>query len=261
VTAVDLNADLAEGEALTASDRALIGIVTSASLACGFHAGNPRVMRAAAAACLTAGVVIGAHVSYRDRQGFGRRPVGDEPAAIASDIAEQVSALSEAIAPEGAAVSYVKPHGALYNQMGLDAVLAAAVAGAVARSGIQDLVAQSGSAMVRAAADAGLTLVPEGFPDRGYLRDGRLVPRDRSGALVDDPEEVGRRALSLATRGGLDSVEGTWTPVDAATLCVHGDSPGAVESARAVRAALESGGVPVRAFAAARRPRRRGPVR
>ncbi|MGH9081266.1 MAG: 5-oxoprolinase subunit PxpA [Acidimicrobiales bacterium] len=254
MTGVDLNADLAEGETFTASDRAVLAEVTSASLACGLHAGNPAVMQATAAACLDGGVTIGAHVSFRDREGFGRRPVRADPAAVVADIVEQVSILSDAIATTGATPSYLKPHGALYHQMGSDPAVAAAVVEAATRTGLGVVLAQPASAVIRPASDAGLTLVPEGYPDRGYQADGRLVPRGEPGALVDDPEEVGRRALSLARRGGLESVEGSWTPVAVATLCVHGDAPGAAGNARAVRAALESSGVSVRPFTADRPP-------
>jgi UPF0271 protein len=250
VRTVDLNADLAEGETVTAADRAVLDEVTSASLACGFHAGNRAVMRATAAICVDLGVTIGAHVSFRDRQGFGRRPVDADPTVVVADIVEQVSILSDAIASEGAMLSYLKPHGALYNQMGSDPVVAAAVVEGAVGSGLPAVLAQPASAMVRAAADAGLALVPEGFPDRGYRPDGRLVPRGEPGALVDAPEEVGRRALSLAGRGGLESADGSWITVEVATLCVHGDAPGAAGNARAVRAALEAGGVSVRPFAA-----------
>ncbi len=249
LTTVDLNADLAEGETLTASDLALLDLVTSASLACGFHAGNPALMRATAAACLARGVTIGAHVSFRDREGFGRRSLDADPAAVVADIVEQVGNLSEAIAPEGASLSYVKPHGALYHRMGTDPTTAAAVVDGVTQTGLAAVVAQPASAVVRPAADARVALVREGFPDRGYRSDGRLVPRGRPGALVEDPDQVGRRALSLARRGGIESVDGTWTYVEVATLCVHGDAPGSAARARAIRAALESAGVTVRAFA------------
>jgi UPF0271 protein len=248
VTTVDLNADLAEGETLTATDRAVLDEVSSASLACGFHAGNVAVMRATAAICMVRGVTIGAHVSFRDREGFGRRPLDADPSLVVADIVEQVSILSDAIAPEGATPCYVKPHGALYNQMGSDPVMAAAVVEGTVRSGLRSVLAQPGSAMVRPTAGAGLALVPEGFPDRGYRSDGHLVPRGEPGALVDDPAEVGRRALSLAQRSGLESVDGSWVSIGAATLCVHGDGPGAAGNARAVRAALEAGGVRVRPF-------------
>lgn len=247
--AVDLNADLAEGHTLTASDLAVLDMVTSASLACGFHAGNPALMRASAAACLTRGVSIGAHVSFRDREGFGRRSSDADPVVVTADIVEQVEILSEAIAPEGASLSYVKPHGALYHRMGTDPAIATAVVDGVTQAGLTAVVAQPATAVVGPAVDAGLTLVPEGFPDRGYQSDGRLVPRGQPGALVEDPVEVGRRALSLVRRGGVESVDGTWTHVEVATLCLHGDTSGSAARAHAVRHALESDGVVVRAFA------------
>ncbi len=250
MTAVDLNADLAEGVTLSASDRAVLDVVTSASLACGFHAGNRAVMRAAAAICVDRGVTIGAHVSFRDREGFGRRPIGADPAAVVADIAEQVTILAEVVASEGGTLSYVKPHGALYHQMGSDPTMAEAVVEAVTRTGIGAVMAQAASAMVRPAADGELPLVAEGFPDRGYLPDGRLVPRHRPGALVEDPVHVGRRAVSLVTRGGVESVDGSWTRVEVHTVCVHGDAHDAAAKARAVRDALEAGGVVVRPFIA-----------
>ena len=248
---VDLNADLAEAETLTATDRSVLDEVSSASLACGFHAGNRGVMRAAAAVCMVRGVTIGAHVSFRDRDGFGRRPVDTDPSEVVSDIVEQVSILSDAIAPEGAVPSYVKPHGALYNQMGSDPVMAAAVVEGPS-------VPVSGRSWPnRAPPWSGPTADGRaGIGSRGVPRSRlsiRRAPRSRGepAALVDDPEEVGRRALSLARRGGLESVDGSWVPVDAATLCVHGDGPDAAGVARAVRAALEAGGVDVRPFVAA----------
>ncbi len=247
---VDLNADLAEGETLTDSDRAVLDVVTSASLACGFHAGNRSVMRAVAALCVDRGVTIGAHVSFRDREGFGRRPVRVDPSVVVADIAEQVAILAEVVDSQRGTLSYVKPHGALYHQMGSDPATAAAVVEGTMRSGIGALVAQAVSAVAGPAADGRLPLVAEGFPDRGYLPDGRLVPRHRRGALVDDPGRVGRRAVSLVTRGGVESVDGSWTRVEVQTVCVHGDAPDAAGTARAVRAALEAGGVVVRPFIA-----------
>lgn len=246
---VDLNADLAEGDGFTASDRAVLDVVTSASLACGFHAGSPAVMRAVAAACVERGVTIGAHVSFRDRAGFGRRPVQVDPATVVEDIVEQVGVLAEAIAPEGAVIGYLKPHGALYHRMGADPATADAVVDAVTRVGLGTVVGQSASAVVGPAADARLALVSEGFPDRGYRADGRLVPRTEPGAVVDDPGVVARRALTLAVRGEIESVDGPWTRVEVATLCVHGDTPGAAAVARAVRTALEASDVAVRSFA------------
>jgi UPF0271 protein len=226
--------------------------VTSASLACGFHAGDPDLMRTAAAACLARGVAIGAHVSYRDREGFGRRAMDVAPGALVQDIVEQWETLAAPVGAVGAAISFVKPHGALYQRMGVDPTVADAVVEAVGQLGVGVLVAQAGTVVVAPARRAGLRVVPEGFPDRAYLADGRLAPRQGKGALIEDPEVVGRRALSLARDGGLEAMDGAWTAVEAETLCLHGDSPGAADAARAVRAALAVAGIVVRAFAGGR---------
>jgi UPF0271 protein len=207
-------------------------------------------MRDTARACREAGVAVGAHVSYRDRAGFGRRPVDVEAARLVADIAEQCAALSEAVRTVGATVAYVKPHGALYHAMGADHEVAAAVVEAVAAQPHRTLIAQSHTAVVPLADAAGVRTVFEGFPDRGYRPDGRLAPRDQTGALVEDPDDAARRACSLALDGGVPATDGSWTHVDVDTLCVHGDTPDADRRARAVRGALESAGVVVRAFAA-----------
>ena len=252
--AVDLNADLAEGDVLSPGDLAVLDAVTSASLACGFHAGDPDLMRTTAAACLARGVVIGAHVSYRDREGFGRRAMDVPPATLVGDIVEQWETLAAPVGALGATITFVKPHGALYHRMGVDPAVAASVVEAVGQVGAGVLVAQAGTVVVDPARRAGIRVVPEGFPDRAYLTDGRLAPRHEAGDLIEDPEAVGRRALSLARDGGLEALDGTWTTVEAETLCLHGDSPGAAEAARAVRAALAGGGIVVRAFAGGRGP-------
>ena len=177
------------------------------------------------------GVVIGAHVSYRDRDGFGRRAVDVRPAQLVEDIVEQWTVLDEEVGAAGGTVTFVKPHGALYNRMGADPAVAAAVVDAVSRLGGPVLVAQAGTVVVDLASRAGIRVVAEGFPDRGYLADGSLAPRDRPGALVDDPAAVARRAVSLVKRGGIEAVDGTWVRVEVETLCIHGDAPGAGETA------------------------------
>jgi UPF0271 protein len=247
---VDLNADLGERDTVTDVDRGVISAVTSVSIACGFHAGSPSVMRDTAQACREAGVVVGAHVSYRDRAGFGRRSVDVEPTRLVADIAEQCAALSQAAHCVGAEVTYVKPHGALYLAMGTDQKVAAAVVEAVAALPHRTLVVQGHTAVVPLADAAGVRAVFEGFPDRGYRPDGRLVERDGPGALVDDHDDAARRACSLALDGGVPATDGRWTHVEVDTLCIHGDTPDADRRARAVRAALESAGVHVRPFAA-----------
>jgi UPF0271 protein len=246
---VDLNADLGERESVTDVDRGVIDAVTSVSIACGFHAGSPSVMSGVARICGDQGVTIGAHVSYRDRAGFGRRVVHVEPEQLVADIVEQCDALAAAARGVGPGVAYVKPHGALYNAMATDDEVAAAVVEAVARQSHRTLVAQAHTTVVRLAAAAGIRTVYEGFPDRGYLSDGRLAPRDAAKAIVDDPEEAGARACSLVLDGGIAAGDGGWTPVTVDTLCVHGDTPDADRRARSVRAALESAGVVLRTFA------------
>ncbi len=253
---IDLNADVAEGEALTRSDLRILDAVTSASLACGFHAGNRRVMRETAVACRERGVVIGAHVSFRDRPGFGRRALEVGRARLVDDIAEQFGILDEEVGAVGGEVEFVKPHGALYNLMATDPAVAGTVVEAMLVLGGRVLVAQSGSVVVPAARAAGVRVVLEAFPDRGYAAPGRLVPRGSPGAVIDDPEVAGRRAVAFARRGGVDAVDGTWTAVEAETLCVHGDAPGADVTAHAVRAWLEDAGITLAPFL----PRRSEPA-
>ena len=248
MTAIDLNADVGERDTPDDGDLPLLDAVTSASLACGFHAGNPAVMRSTAAACVARGVTIGAHVSFRDREGFGRRPVDVEPARLVSDIVEQWWTLSDEVGAAGGTLAYVKPHGALYAAMGADSRTATAVVDALCAVGATALVAQAGTVVAEIAGAAGVTVVPEGFPDRGYRPDGTLAARGDPGALVDDPVEVGRRAVSMVLDHGVEAVDGSWTAVRTRTLCIHGDSPGAAETARAVRAALEACGVVLGSF-------------
>jgi UPF0271 protein len=249
VAAVDLNADLGEAETLLSSDLAILDWVTSANLSCGFHAGNPTVIRASLVAALERGVTVGAHVSYRDRQGFGRRPMEVPAPRLRADIVEQFGILADIAATAGGSVAYIKPHGALYNRMGVDEAVAAIVVDAVHECGIQMLVAQAGTEVTGLAARAGLRVIPEAFADRGYLRDGRLVPRSDPDAVFVDPEVVAQRALSLVTRGGIEATDGSWLAVECESLCVHGDTPSAAVSAQATRLALDAAGVTVRSFA------------
>jgi UPF0271 protein len=248
VVVIDLNADLAEGETLTATDVGVLDSVTSASLACGFHAGNRTVMRATAAACQDRGVTIGAHVSYRDREGFGRRALEVAPAELTRDIVEQCRVLAEAVDAVHARVRFVKPHGALYHRMGVDPRVAAAVVEAVGRLPDPVLVAQPGTVVVGLAGDAGVRVVAEGFPDRAYRPDGGLVPRGLPHAVVDDPRVAADRAVDLAARAGIEAVDGTWTDVKVETLCIHGDQPGADLTAARIRRALEAAGIIVAPF-------------
>jgi 5-oxoprolinase (ATP-hydrolysing) subunit A len=249
---VDLNADLGEGFGVwrLGDDHALLGIVTSANVACGFHAGDPSTMRRVCSAAVAAGVAIGAQVSYRDLAGFGRRFVDVEPGELADDVLYQVAALDGVARACGGRVSYVKPHGALYNAVVSHEAQAAAVVTAV-----HDLdpalpvLGLPGSALLRAAADAGLRTVPEGFADRGYTVAGTLVPRREPGALLHDAEAVAARAVRMARDGVVTAVDGSEVAVAVDSVCVHGDTPGAVVLARAVRAALADAGLGPAAFA------------
>jgi 5-oxoprolinase (ATP-hydrolysing) subunit A len=250
---VDLNSDLGEsfGRWTLGDDAAMLDIVTSANVACGFHAGDPSTLRKTCALAADAGVVVGAQVGYRDLAGFGRRFIDVEPGQLADDIVYQMGALEAMCRVAGTAVRYLKPHGALYNAIVHHERQAAAVVAAVRDyDPTLPVLGLPGSAFLRAAADAGLRTVSEFFVDRGYTPEATLVPRDRDGALLHDPDEVTERVLRLVEDGVVVAVDGSRVPVAADSLCVHGDSPGAVEMAGAVRAGLERAGVPLAAFAA-----------
>jgi UPF0271 protein len=246
---VDLNADLGERESFTEEDLAVIESVSSVSIACGFHAGSPEVMRDTARACLERGVVVGAHVSYRDRDGFGRRSMDMDPDALFADVIEQYETLAAEISDLGIRIAYVKPHGALYNDMVRLRDHAAAVIRAMADVGSPVLVSQGIGAVRDLAEGSGIRVAREGYPDRAYLADGRLAPRDRPGSVIADPEVAARRAVSLATAGRVDALDGRTVGVAVETLCIHGDSPGAGDRAARVRRALEAAGVIVAPFA------------
>jgi UPF0271 protein len=249
---VDLNADLGEGFGVwrLGDDEALLGVVTSANVACGFHAGDPSTMRRVCTAAAAAGVAVGAQVSYRDLAGFGRRFVDADPAELADDVLYQLAALDGIARACGTGVGYVKPHGALYNAAVHHEGHARAVVDAVvAADPTLPVLGLPGSALLRAADAAGLTTVPEGFADRGYTAEGTLVPRRKPGALVEDAGEVAARAVRMAVEGTVVAVDGTTVDLDVRSLCVHGDTPGAVDLARAVRAALEDAGLRLAPFA------------
>jgi len=249
---VDLNADLGEtsGGREPSPDRELLGLVSSASIACGFHAGDAVRMRRTAAAAARLGVTLGAHPGYPDLIGFGRRELGATPEEVAAYVAYQVGALMGCAAAEGARVRYVKAHGALYNRAAGDPAIACAIAEAV--RGVDTslaLLGLAGSAMVAAARAAGLRAVPEAFLDRGYAADGTLLPRDRPGAIISDPEIAADRAVRLARDGTVLTADGSVLRVDAESYCVHGDGPRAADLLEAVRAKLEAAGVAVAPFA------------
>ncbi|HET7173485.1 MAG TPA: 5-oxoprolinase subunit PxpA [Nocardioidaceae bacterium] len=242
---VDLNADLGEGFPF---DEELLDIVTSANVACGFHAGDRATMRTACEHCVAHGVRIGAQPSYRDREGFGRRDLGVSVDTLIDDLEEQVAALLDAAARAGAKVAYLKPHGALYNRAAWDADRAGAVVEVASRHGLP-VLGLPGSELLRLAELAGLTARREFFADRGYDDGGRLVPRGDERALVTDPAVAAARVRTLVERGTVLSVSGRSVPVAADSICVHGDTPGAVAVARGVRGALAALGVPVAAVA------------
>ena len=249
---IDLNADLGEGFGVwrLGDDDALLGVVSSANVACGFHAGDPSTMRRVCARAVERGVAIGAQVSYRDLAGFGRRFMDVDPAELADDVLYQLAALDGIARAEGGRVRYVKPHGALYNAaVHHEAQARAVVDAVVAHDPSLPLLGLPGSALLRAAAASGLRGVEEGFPDRGYTAEGTLVSRRSPGALLSDPAVVAERALRMATDGLVTAADGTAVEVTVASVCVHGDTPGAVELARRVRAALEHAGLRIAPFA------------
>lgn len=252
-SAIDLNSDLGEGYGIwrLGDDDALLGIVSSANAACGFHAGDPPTMRAVAARAATAGVVVGAQVSYRDLAGFGRRRMDIAPDELTDDVLYQIGALDAFCRVAGDRVRYVKPHGALYNTTVEDEAQAAAVVRAVREyDAALPLLGLPGSALLRQAEAAGLQGVPEGFVDRGYTPEGRLLPRTSPGALVTDEDAVVERAVLMAQSGTVRAVDGRELHLPVRSLCVHGDTPGAVQLARRVRAGLEAVGLPPTPFAA-----------
>jgi 5-oxoprolinase (ATP-hydrolysing) subunit A len=249
---VDLNADLGEGFGVwrLGDDDALLGVVTSANVACGFHAGDPSTMRRVCTRAVEAGVAIGAQVSYRDLAGFGRRFVDVEPGELADDVLYQLAALDGVARTAGGRVRYLKPHGALYNAVVTHEAQAAAIVEAVvAYDRALPVLGLPGSALLRTATDAGLRTVAEGFADRGYTPAGTLVPRREPGALVHDPAQVAARAVRMAAEGVVEAVDGSVVPVAVESVCVHGDTSGAVEIARQVRQALTAAGVTLTPFA------------
>jgi UPF0271 protein len=255
MAAIDLNCDLGEsfGALTMGDDDAMLALVSSANVACGFHGGDPATMVATCGAAARRGVVIGAHVSYRDLAGFGRRFIDVAPRDLYADVLYQVGALTGLAASSGAAVRYVKPHGALYNRIVTDAAQAQAVADAVAALSAHGarlaVLGLPHSAIERACAGAGVPFVREAFLDRAYLSDGSLVPRSTPGAVLGRRDGVAARAMRMVAEGVVETIDGGTIPLDAASLCVHGDSPDAVAMATEVRDALVAAGIRIEAFA------------
>ena len=249
---VDLNADVAEGFGrwTLGDDEALLHVVTSANVACGFHAGDPSTMRRVCEQAVASGVTVGAQVGYRDLAGFGRRFIDVQPGELTDDVLYQIGALDGVARAAGTSVRYVKPHGALYNTVvHHERQAAALVAAVVAYDPDLPVLGLPGSAWLRLAEDAGLHVVLEAFADRAYTPQGTLVPRTAAGAVLHDADAVAERCVAVATGQPVTDVDGRPLTLTARSICVHGDTPGAVGIARAIRGALEAAGVTLRAFA------------
>jgi UPF0271 protein len=248
---VDLNADLGEsfGRWTLGADAELMKSITSANIACGYHAGDPCVMRDSARLARAAGVAIGAHPGLPDLVGFGRRNMAASPREVEDFVVYQIGALAAIASAEGATLQHVKPHGALYNMSVRDPALAGAIARAVSSVDRRLLLfAPPGSELSRAGEAAGLRVAAEGFADRAYEPDGTLTPRGQAGAVIVDPQGVIDRAVRMAKDGVVRAVSGADVPMRVETICTHGDTPGSHELTRRLRAGLEAAGIAVRAI-------------
>jgi len=249
---IDINCDMGEsyGAYRIGLDEEIIKYITSANVACGWHAGDPLVMERTVRLAREHGVRVGAHPGYPDRMGFGRRFMDCTPEEIRAYVIYQVGALQAFCKAQGIGLSHVKPHGALYNRAVEDEALARAIVEAVASVDRNllyvALAGQRGEMMRRVGEEIGLRVVYEAFPDRAYTPEGRLLSRRLPGAVIKDPEEVAERALMIAKEGKIRAVDGSEIPLQAQTLCVHGDTPGAVDLARRIRERLEAEGIEVR---------------
>jgi 5-oxoprolinase (ATP-hydrolysing) subunit A len=250
---IDLNADLGEGfgESRTAEDSELLHIVSSANVACGFHAGDAATMRKSVRVARERGVAIGAHPSYPDIPGFGRRELGLSPREIEHHVSYQIDALSGVCADEGAALVYVKPHGALYNRAARDPQAAKAVVRSIrAQNPALTLLGLPSSEMSRAAEELSVRYANEAFVDRAYTSDGRLVPRSEPNAVIHDADVAVQRAIALVAEGTLLSIDGRELRIRAQSLCVHVDNPSAATMLRELRRRLVDSGVRIAPFAA-----------
>jgi UPF0271 protein len=251
VASIDLNADLGEGFGVwrLGDDDAMLGIVSSANVACGFHAGDPAGLLSVCRLAAERGVRIGAQVSYRDLAGFGRRFIDITPEDLLADVVYQIGALQALAQAAGSRVDYVKPHGALYNTIVTNREQAAAVADAVRNvdPGLP-VLGLAGSYFFDEAGRAGLRTVPEAFADRAYQPDGQLVSRREPGAVLDDPVTIAERVSAMVSSGTVTAVDGSTITVNMESVCVHGDSPGAVRIATAVRDRLKADGTDLKAF-------------
>lgn len=242
---IDLNADLGEG---CASDAELLTLVSSANIACGFHAGDAQTMQASVREAVKNGVAIGAHPGFPDRENFGRTAMQLPPETVYAQTLYQIGTLAAITHAEGGVMRHVKPHGMLYNQAAKDPQLADAIAKAVhACDPALILVGLAGSELIRAGKHYGLTTRQEVFADRGYQADGSLVPRSQPGALIEDEEQSLAQTLEMVQNGRVKSITGEWTPVEAQTVCLHGDGEHALAFARHLRAAFLERGIAVQA--------------
>lgn len=249
---MDLNSDLGEsfGAWSMGDDAAMLDIVSSANVACGFHAGDAAGILSTLKAAKARGVVVGAHVAYRDLAGFGRRNMDVASSDLVADVIYQIGALQGLAQAAGTAVKYVKPHGALYNTIAQDRRQATDVINAIkAIDSSLVLMALAGSPLIGWARDAGLSVVAEAFADRAYTPSGALVSRREPGAVLHDEALIAQRMLTLVREGVIEAVDGSMVRVDADSICVHGDSPGAVAIARKIRQRFESEGVQIASFA------------
>ncbi|WP_193095757.1 LamB/YcsF family protein [Brevibacterium sp. FME17] len=249
---IDLNSDLGENvpDRVVSDDAAMLDLVSSANVSCGFHAGSPQGIRETLAAATKGGVVIGAHPGYDDYEGFGRRPLDVPAATLQAQVEYQIGALLGLTSAVGGSVSYVKPHGGLYNAIVRDEAQAKVVVDAV--KAVDDslvFLGLAGSVANRVAAEAGLSVAAEAFADRSYNPDGSLVARTEPNAVLHDPQAVAARVLRLVQTGQVEAIDGSLVDVDAQSICFHGDSQGSIDMARAARELLESSGVTIAAFA------------
>ncbi|MBB5805341.1 UPF0271 protein [Saccharothrix ecbatanensis] len=247
---IDLNSDLGEGFGIwrLGDDDALLDVVTSANVACGFHAGDPSTMRRVCRQAASTGVAVGAQVSYRDLAGFGRRFIDADPAELADEVLYQIGALDACAKAAGIKVEYVKPHGALYNATVHHDAQAKAVVDGVKAFGDLPVLGLPGSRLLHHAERAGLRPVREAFADRAYTPEATLVPRTQPNAVLTSTDAVVAQVLRLARDGELVAADGTVLKTEVDSICLHGDTPGAVEHARKVREALERAGIPVARF-------------
>ena len=249
---MDLNSDLGEsfGAWGMGDDAAMLDIVSSANVACGFHAGDAAGILSTLKAAKARGVVVGAHVAYRDLAGFGRRNMDVASSDLVADVIYQIGALQGLAQAAGTTVKYVKPHGALYNTIAQDRRQATDVINAIkAIDASLVLMALAGSPLIGWARDAGLSVVAEAFADRAYTPSGALVSRREAGAVLHDEALIAQRMLTLVHEGVIEAVDGSMVRVEADSICVHGDSPGAVAIARKIRQRFESEGVQIASFA------------